>query len=97
MESLWEVVENSAFIIQRYREGTASLGYQGDTVINSMGDILMCGLGFVLAWHLGFRRSLALFAITEVMLLIWIRDSLILNIVMLIFPVDAIKAWQVGH
>src|SRR5688572_7567963 len=62
-EVLWEVVENTNFVIQRYREATAALGYSGDTVINSLGDILMCGLGFILAWRLGFRRSLLLFAL----------------------------------
>jgi hypothetical protein len=96
IEATWEVVENSEFIIQRYRETTAALGYQGDTIVNSVGDILVCGLGFWLALQLGFRRSLALFVITELVLLFWIKDSLILNIIMLIYPIDAVKAWQVG-
>ena len=96
IEATWEVVENSELIIQRYRETTAALGYQGDTIINSVGDILVCGLGFWLALQLGFRRSLALFVITELVLLFWIKDSLILNIIMLIYPIEAIKAWQVG-
>jgi hypothetical protein len=96
MEALWEVAENSDFIIQRYREATAALGYQGDTIVNTLGDILCCGTGFVLAQQLGVRRSLALFVATEGVLLIWIRDSLILNVVMLIYPIDAIKAWQLG-
>jgi len=97
IEASWEVIENSDFIIQRYREATAALGYQGDTIINSMGDILACGLGFALARYLGFRLSLAVFVITEAVLLVWIRDSFILNIVMLIYSVDSIKAWQAGH
>ena len=97
LESLWEVIENSDFIIRRYREATAALGYQGDTIINSLGDILTCGVGVVLARHLGFRRSLALFVMTEVVLIVWIRDSLILNVIMLIYPSDAVKAWQMGH
>ncbi len=96
IEALWEVGENSAFVIQRYREATAALSYQGDTVVNSLGDILVCGLGFWLAFQLGFRRSLALFVITEFLLLFWIRDSLILNVIMLIYPIEAIKAWQLG-
>lgn len=97
LEALWEVIENSEFIIQRYRQATLALGYEGDTIINSLGDIMLCGLGFVLARYLGPRRSLALFVIMEVVLLIWIRDSLMLNIVMLIYPVEGIKAWQMGH
>ena len=96
-ESLWEVIENSDSVIRRYREATAALGYQGDTVVNSLGDILTCGLGFMLARGLGFCCSLALFLMVEIVLLIWIRDSLILNVLMLIYPVDSIKAWQTGH
>lgn len=96
IEAVWEVVENSEFIIQRYREATLALGYQGDTIINSLADILLCGLGFVLAYQLGFRRSLVLFVVAEIILLIWIKDSLILNVIMLLYPSEAIKTWQVG-
>jgi hypothetical protein len=98
IEALWEVVENSEFVIRRYREETAALGYQGDTIVNSLADIFLCGLGFVLARHLGFRRALALFVVTEVALAVWIRDNLSLNILMLIYPIDVIKEWQTaGH
>jgi hypothetical protein len=97
VESLWEVIENSEFIIRRYREATMALGYTGDTIINSLGDILMCAAGFAIAQQIGFRRSLVIFAMTEVILLLWIRDSLILNVVMLIYPIDAIRAWQTGN
>jgi hypothetical protein len=97
IEALWEVVENSAFVIQRYREATLSLDYYGDTILNSMGDILFCVIGFMVARRLGFRRSLVFFIVTDMLLLIWIRDSLLLNIVMLIHPIDAIKTWQMGH
>ncbi len=92
--ALWEVVENSDFVIQRYRTATAALGYQGDTIVNSLGDILSCAVGFMIARRFGFRRSLVLFVLTEVVLLIWIRDSLTLDVLMLIFPLDAIKQWQ---
>jgi hypothetical protein len=81
MEALWELFENSAFIIERYRIATISLGYQGDTIVNSLGDILACGIGYVLARRLGFKNSLVLFVAIEVVLLIWIRDSLLLNVV----------------
>lgn len=96
IEALWEVLENSAFVVERYREGTAALGYQGDTVVNSLSDILMCALGFALASHLGFRCTLALFVVTEVALIVRIRDSMLLNILMLNYPIEAIKAWQMG-
>ena len=98
IEVLWEVLENSKFVIRRYREGTAAFGYHGDTVVNSAGDVLCCGLGFLLARSLGFRRSLAVFVAVEATLAVWIRDGLLLNVLMLIYPIDAIEAWQAaGH
>jgi hypothetical protein len=98
IEALWEVLENSEFVIRRYRQETAALGYHGDTIVNSLGDILVCGLGFVLARNLGLRRTLGLFVVTEIALAIWIRDNLSLNVLMLIYPIDAIKEWQAaGH
>jgi Protein of unknown function (DUF2585) len=98
IEAVWEVIENSEFVIRRYREQTAALGYHGDTIVNSLSDILVCGLGFVLAQRLGLRLTLALFVLTEVTLAILIRDNLTLNIVMLIHPIAAIKEWQAaGH
>ena len=95
-ESTWELAENSNFIINRYRESTLALGYQGDTVINSISDILLCALGFLAVRYLGVRKSIAVFIIVETILLIWIRDNLTLNIIMLIHPIDAIKQWQMG-
>ena len=60
IEALWEIVENSEFVIRRYREETAALGYHGDTIVNSLSDIIVCGLGFALARYLGARRTVAL-------------------------------------
>lgn len=98
IEAVWEIVENSEFVIRRYREETAALGYHGDTIVNSLGDILVCGLGFIVAQRLGFRRAFVLFLLTEVTLAILIRDNLTLNIVMLIHPLETIKEWQAaGH
>jgi len=96
-ESVWEIIENTNTVIQRYREATASLGYQGDTVLNSFGDIFCCGLGFMLAMKLGWRWSVVLFLAVEAMLLFWIRDSLLLEILMLVHPMNSVKAWQLGH
>jgi hypothetical protein len=96
VEALWEVVENSAFVIQRYREATLALGYEGDTIVNSLADIVWMVAGFWLARRLGLRRSALLFVATELVLVLWIRDSLVLNIIMLLVPIDALKAWQVG-
>ena len=95
--ALWEVLENSQFIIQRYREATIGQGYTGDSIVNSLGDVLCCIIGFLLARQLGWKRSLVLFVMVEVGLLFWIRDNLTLNILMLISPVEHIKNWQMMH
>ena len=96
MESVWEVVENTSFVINRYREATIALGYTGDTVLNSVSDIAVCTGGFLLATYMGWRRSIILFAATEIALAVWIRDGLLLNILMLIYPFEAIRSWQMG-
>ena len=94
VEAGWEVFENTNFIIDRYRSETAALGYAGDTVVNSFGDILCCLIGFIVARRLGLRRSLVVFAILELVLIVWIKDSLLLEILMLVVPVDTVRAWQ---
>jgi Protein of unknown function (DUF2585) len=94
IEGAWEVFENTNFVIERYRSETAALGYNGDTVINSFGDLLCCLLGFVVARRLGLKRSLLVFLVIETVLILWIRDSLLLEILMLVRPIDAIRAWQ---
>lgn len=94
VEAAWEVAENSEAIIQRYREATLALGYDGDTILNSLSDILLCGIGVILARYLGLRRTLVLFVLTEVILILWIRDSFLLNVLMLLYPIDAIRVWQ---
>jgi hypothetical protein len=97
IESSWEVAENSSYIIQRYREATISLNYFGDSIINSVSDILCCATGFVIAYKLRFWRSLILFLATEAVLIFWIHDSLLINILMLIWPIDAVKHWQMSR
>ena len=94
VEAGWEVFENTNFIIDRYRSETAALGYTGDTVVNSFGDILCCLIGFIVARRLGLRRSLVVFAILELVLIVWIKDSLLLEILMLVVPIDTVRAWQ---
>ena len=97
IEATWEMVENSSFVIERYRAATISLDYFGDSIINSISDIFCCGTGFVIAYKLKFWKSLAIFLTTEAILIVWIRDSLLINIVMLIYPIEAIKQWQMGY
>lgn len=97
LEAAWEIFENTKFIIDRYRSETAALGYTGDTILNSFGDTLCCLVGFLIARRLGWRRSLVVFALLEVILILWIRDSLLLEILMLVAPIDAIRGWQLCH
>ncbi len=94
LEALWEVLENTSFIIDRYRAQTAALGYTGDTIVNSLGDLFCAVVGFLIARRLGLVRSLIVFLVLEVILFLWIRDSLLLQILMLIYPVNWIKALQ---
>lgn len=94
LEAVWEVFENSSFVIDRYRTATAALGYQGDTVVNSAGDLVCAVIGFVIAQRVGVRWSLILFALLELILILWIHDSLLLQILMLVRPIEAIKSWQ---
>ena len=95
-ECAWEVLENTNAVIEKYRENTASLDYFGDSIFNSVGDVFACAAGFYVAYKLGWKRSLIFFLLTEIVLLVWIRDSLLLNILMLIYPIDFIKSWQTG-
>lgn len=94
LEGAWEVFENTRFVIDKYRTETAALGYTGDTIVNSLGDLLCAFAGFMIARKLGLRWSLIVFVLVELFLTVWIRDSLLLQILMLVRPVEAIKLWQ---
>ena len=95
-ECIWEIIENSKFIIEKYRENTASLDYFGDSIANSVGDVIACIIGFFIAYRLHVWRSIVVFLIVEAILILTIKDSLLINILMLIYPVEAIKLWQTG-
>jgi len=73
-----------------------ALGYHGDSVANSIGDILACMVGFRLAASLPAAATIAFTIAQEVALVLWIRDSLLLNVVMLVHPIAALKRWQLG-
>jgi hypothetical protein len=96
MEVFWEILENSTFIINRYRETTAALGYTGDSIVNSVSDTACCAVGFMIARYLGLWRSLLFFVVVDIAMAIIYRDNLTLNILMLIYPVEAIKQWQIA-
>lgn len=94
IEASWEVVENTPMVIDRYRETTAALGYSGDSVLNSLSDILMMCVGFLVARRLPVWASVLLVLALEIVPLFLIRDNLTLNILNLIAPNAAIAAWQ---
>lgn len=96
VEVAWELMENSPIIINRYRAATISLGYEGDSIVNSVGDVLSFMLGFYLARVAGLWWSIATFLVIELAMLWLIRDNLALNVLMLLWPVDAVRKWQGG-
>lgn len=96
IECGWEILENSPLIIERYRQATIAVGYTGDSILNSLSDVAMMALGFFIAARLPWRWTVALALAMELITLIVIRDNLALNIVMLAWPVEAIRQWQAG-
>ena len=96
IEAGWEILENSPLIIERYRSQTISRDYYGDSIINVVGDMLATLVGFLLAARLPAWVTVFLLIVTEVVLLVLIRDNLTLNIIMLLYPMEWLKQWQMG-
>lgn len=96
IEVVWEILENTPFVIDRYRGATAALDYTGDSVLNSVGDVCSAILGFILAAKLPWKWTFVLVIVIELVLLATIKDNLTLNVIMILFPLEAIKRWQTG-
>lgn len=96
MEAGWEILENSPMIINRYRTATAAFDYFGDSIVNSLADIIAMMVGFIAAARMPVAASIGLFLGIELGMVWAIRDNLTLNVIMLIWPIEAIKTWQGG-
>ncbi|CTQ60587.1 hypothetical protein LA5095_00608 [Roseibium album] len=96
LEAAWEVAENSPWIIDRFREATIAVGYTGDSVLNSVFDIVWMLAGFFIAWRMPVWVTVLTAIIFELLALWVVRDNLTLNVLMLVYPVEAIKVWQGG-
>jgi len=96
LEAAWEAFENTDFVIRRYREATISLDYYGDSVANSVADVLAMAVGYVACMRIPTRWCVGAFVMLEVGLALWIRDGLVLNVLMLLWPLESVRVWQTG-
>jgi hypothetical protein len=96
LEGAWEIAENTDAVINHYRSATISLDYYGDSVLNSVSDTLSMVLGFLIARLVPVWLTVTSALAMELIVGWLIRDNLTLNVIMLLWPMDWIKAWQGG-
>ena len=96
VEAGWEIVENTDLVINRYREATIQVDYYGDSVLNSVSDITAMAVGFAIAARLPVGVVVGLALAMEVVGGYAIRDNLTLNVLMLLYPLEAVRQWQAG-
>lgn len=97
IEMGWEIFENTDMIINRYRDQALAQGYMGDSIVNSIGDVLAVIGGFLFGWKFPTWVSILVMITLEIIALYFIRDALALNVVQLVYPIDAIGTWQSGR
>ena len=96
LEAIWEMAENTPWLIEHYRQQALALGYSGDSAINSLSDTLACSIGFLAAWYLPVIVTVLLAIGFEILLAVSIHDGLALNIINLIYPFEFIRVWQMS-
>lgn len=96
IEAAWEILENSPIVIDRYRTATMAVGYTGDSILNSGMDMVSMIAGFLFAARAPVWLTVTIAIVFEVLTAFVIRDNLTLNVVMLVWPVEAVKVWQGG-
>lgn len=96
LEISWEMLENSPWVIERYRQDTAAFDYTGDSIVNALGDVASAVVGFAIASRFSWKVSVALFIVFELWMLLLARDNLTLNVLMLLNPIESIKEWQLS-
>lgn len=97
LEITWELIENSPPMIARYRQQALAQGYSGDSILNSVSDVLACTTGFFVARAIPVKFTLALILAAELFTGYMIRDNLSLNIIQLVHPVAALSHWQTAR
>lgn len=96
LEATWEIAENTPFVIDAYRQQALAQGYSGDSIVNSLSDLVMMTLGFLLAWRAPARAVIGAVLVVEIGLAVAIRDNLTLNILNFLAPIEAVARWQSG-